>query len=147
MESRFRSLDHGREIPLEVKMAQSRFLGLFILTAMLVSSRDSRADNLRCGDQLASNGASLYEVKAICGDPDAATQRVEARTIYQRVAGPCVVAQGRTVCGSTVQQVVEVIVDEWIYDFGNNRFIHFVRFENGRLLQVTLGGYGKKPPA
>jgi hypothetical protein len=134
-------------LQLEVKMGESRYLALFALSAVLLCSHESRADNIRCGDQLASSGASLYEVKAICGDPDAATQRVEMRTVYQRVAGPCVVVQGRTVCGGTVQQVVEVIVDEWTYDFGNNRFIHFVRFENGRLQQVTRGGYGKKPAA
>jgi len=128
-------------------MLQSRLLGTLALAGLLLGSRDSRADNLRCGDQLASNGASLYEVKTICGDPDMATQRVEQRTVYTRVSGPCVVVQGRTVCGSAVQQIVEVVVDEWTYDFGNNRFIYFVRFESGRLTQVSHGGYGKKPAA
>lgn len=126
-------------------MVQSRLLGTFAALALLLASHESRADSIRCGDQLASNGASLYEVKSVCGDPDMATQRVEQRTIYTRVTGPCVVVQGRTVCGSMVQQIIDVVVDDWTYDFGNNRFIQFVRFENGRLVQVTHGGYGKKP--
>ncbi len=128
-------------------MLQARILGTLAMATLLVLSRDSRADSIRCGDQLASNGASLYEVKSICGDPDMATQRVEQRTIYQRAIGPCVAVQGRTVCGGTVQQVVDIVVDDWTFDFGSNRFITYVRFENGRLVQVTHGGYGKKPSA
>jgi hypothetical protein len=53
----------------------------------------------------------------------------------------------RTVCGSSVATVVEVVVEEWTYDFGNNRFIHFVNFEDGRFTTVRRGGYGKKPAA
>jgi hypothetical protein len=126
-------------------MLHARWFGMLALAGLVFVGHDSRADSLRCGDQLASNGASLYEVKTICGDPEMATQRVEQRTVYTRVAGPCVVVQGRTVCGSTVQQIIDIVVDDWTYDFGNNRFIEFVRFENGRLTQVTHGGYGKKP--
>lgn len=111
----------------------------------LLSAREAAADSIRCGDQLASSGASLYEVKTVCGDPDAAFHRIESRTVMQRSAGPCVVVQGKQVCGSSVAVVINVVVDEWTYDFGNNRFIHNLRFEDGRLLSVTTGGYGKKP--
>lgn len=115
--------------------------------AMVVATGESNADSIRCGDQLASTGASPYEVRMSCGEPDASTRRIEHRTVIQRLPGPCVTQYGRTVCGSSVATVVEVVVDEWTYDFGNNRFIHFVSFEDGRLTTVRRGGYGKKPAA
>jgi hypothetical protein len=113
----------------------------------LLSPRETLADAIRCGDQLASTGASLYEVRAVCGEPDAAFRRVEHRTVVQQLPGPCVITQGRRVCGSSVATIIEVVIDDWTYDFGNNRFLHFVKFEDGKLVTVTSGGYGKKPAA
>ena len=131
----------------EVMMLQARLLGALAITGLLLTNQVARADAIRCGDQLASNGASLYEVRAICGDPDMATQRVEQRIAYQRVVTPCVVENGKTVCESVIQRIVDIVIDDWTYDFGSNRFITFVRFENGSLVRVTEGPYGKKPPA
>lgn len=120
--------------------------GLSVIGALLCQ-REAKADSIRCGDQLASTGASLYEVKVTCGEPDMTLRRVERRTLVQTLPGPCVRTQGRTVCGSSVATVVEVVVDDWTYDFGNNRFIYFLKFEDGRLIQISHGGYGKKPAA
>lgn len=129
-------------------MLHTRMVGTLAVLGLLLCQRESRADSIRCGDQLASNGASLYEVKTVCGNPDMALQRVERRTVLQQLPGPCFKnPQGRTVCGSTVAATIEVVVDEWTYDFGQNRFLHFVKFEDGRMMSVTTGGYGKKPPA
>jgi hypothetical protein len=41
---------------------------------------------------------------------------------------------------------VEVVIDELTYDFGSTRFIEYLRFENGRLMSITDGEYGKKQP-
>lgn len=126
-------------------MKQTSRLASGLLLTLGIATGESRADSIRCGDQLASTGASHYEVRMSCGEPDASTRRVEHRTVMQRLPGPCVRQYGRTVCGSSVATVVEVVVEEWTYDFGNNRFIHFVSFEDGRLTIVRRGGYGKKP--
>lgn len=127
-------------------MLYSRMLGTLALLVSILCPSASRADSVRCGDQLASTGASRYEVRATCGEPDDARQWVERRTVMQQLPGPCVSVQGRTVCGKSVAAIVEVIVDEWTYDFGQNRFIHFLKFEDGRLIGISNGGYGKKPP-
>jgi hypothetical protein len=128
-------------------MSLPRMCGSLTLTLALLFSRESRADSIRCGDQLASTGASLYEVKATCGTPDDAMHRIEQRTVVQQLPGPCVKTQGgRSVCGSSVTAIVEVVVDEWTYDFGRERFITYLKFEDGRLIQIRDGGYGKKAP-
>jgi hypothetical protein len=112
----------------------------------LALSRDARADSLSCDGRIVSTGDSRYEVKSVCGEPDDASQRVEYRTVRGRVSGPCRRIDGKITCSDTREQVVEVVIDEWIYDFGRNRFIEYLTFEQGKLVSIRTGSYGKKPP-
>jgi len=121
-------------------------LALGIALAVLATTPGARADSLSCDGRIVSTGDSRYEVKSVCGEPDDASQRVEYRTIRGRVAGPCQRVDGRIICSDTREQVIEVVIDEWIYDFGRNRFIEYLTFEQGRLVSVRTGSYGKKPP-
>lgn len=112
--------------------------------ACLAVSPSARADSLSCNYRIASSGDTRYEVKAICGEPDEAVQRVEYRTLRGRVVGPCVREGSKVRCSRTEETVVEVVIDEWTYDFGRNRFIQYVTFEQGRLVSVRSGSYGHK---
>ena len=118
---------------------------LLVLAGLSVSS-SARADSLSCNGRIVSSGDSRYDVKSICGEPDDASQRVEYRTVSGRVAGPCTHEAGQIRCSQTHEQVVEVVIDEWIYDFGSNRFIEYVAFEQGHLVSIRAGSYGHKPP-
>jgi hypothetical protein len=95
---------------------------------------------MRCGTKLVSDGDSTYDVQSRCGDPTAATRRVELRTVRTWVNGPCVKGGG---CGHMVERTVEVVVDEWVYDMGPHDFIRYLTFEQGKLLTVRTGDYGK----
>jgi hypothetical protein len=117
--------------------------GAMLLTA-LATTASARADSLSCAGRIVSDGDSRYEVKATCGEPDDAMQRVEYRTLRGRVVGPCSKASGKLRCEKTEEQVVEVVIDEWTYDFGKNRFIEYVTFEQGKLVSVRTGSYGHK---
>ncbi len=120
---------------------------LAVVAGLLVSS-SARADSLSCNGRIVSTGDSRYDVRAVCGEPDDVSQRVEYRTVTGRVAGPCVRdASGKLRCQNTREEVIEVVIDEWIYDFGKNRFIEYLTFEQGHLRSVREGGYGHKPPA
>jgi hypothetical protein len=123
-----------------------RFGALLLIVAGLSVSSSARADSLACDGRIVSTGDSRYDVRSICGEPDDASQRVEYRTISGRVAGPCVRENGKLRCSQTREQVVEVVIDEWVYDFGKNRFIEYLTFEQGHLLSVREGSYGHKPP-
>lgn len=114
--------------------------------AALAMSQDARADTLACSGRIVSTGDSRYEVKSVCGEPDDASQRVEYRTVRGRVSGPCRRVDGKITCSDTREQVIEVVIDEWIYDFGRNRFIEYLTFEQGKLVSVRNGSYGRKPP-
>lgn len=131
-------------------MSQARFydypaVTMLLLLAGLSVSSSARADSLACAGRIVSSGDSRYEVKAVCGEPDDASQRVEYRTVSGRVAGPCVREGGKLRCSQTREQVVEVVIDEWVYDFGKNRFIEYLTFEQGKLVSVRTGSYGHKP--
>ena len=123
-----------------------RVWGTLLVLAGLAVSSSARADSLSCDGRIVSDGDSRYDVKSICGEPDDASQRVEYRTVRGRVAGPCTREGGKIRCSQTREQVVEVVIDEWIYDFGSNRFIEYVTFEQGRLVSIRAGSYGHKPP-
>jgi hypothetical protein len=115
-----------------------------VLLAALATTASARADSLACNGRIVSDGDSRYEVRATCGEPDDITQRVEYRTVRGRVVGPCSKLSGKVRCEKTEEQVVEVVIDEWTYDFGKNRFIEYVTFEQGKLVSIRSGSYGHK---
>jgi hypothetical protein len=125
---------------------RGRLWAASVALGLLATSQSARADSLACNGRIVSTGDSRYEVKSICGEPDDASQRVEYRTVRGRVSGPCRRVDGKITCSDTREQVIEVVIDEWIYDFGRNRFIEYLTFEQGKLLSVRTGSYGHKPP-
>ena len=99
---------------------------------------------MRCGSRLVFEGDSLYDVQSVCGVPDATNQRVEYRTLRRHVNGPCFKQQGQLMCGHVEEHTIEVVIDEWTYDFGSTSFIRYLTFEQGKLREVTTGRYGRK---
>jgi hypothetical protein len=112
--------------------------------AALALSPSAHADSLSCNSRIVSTGDSRYDVRSVCGEPDDATQRVEYRTRQGRVVGPCTRHGKKLRCTHTEETVVEVVIDEWTYDFGRNRFIQYLTFEQGQLASIKTGSYGHK---
>ena len=102
----------------------------------------ARADGMRCQNRLVQSGATKYDVQALCGAPDATEQRSEKRAVRRQVNMRC--ADGISWCTGYIEDTVEVPVEEWTYDFGTQRFLQYLTFENGKLLRVRSGGYGHK---
>ena len=109
------------------------------------SPSPAHADGMRCGTQLVSDGDPMYEVKNLCGTPDQMSQRIERRVVTRVVQGTCYDPRGLPYqCSTFVQETVEILLDEWFYDFGRSALVRTVVFESGRLVRVTTGGYGTK---
>jgi hypothetical protein len=124
-------------------MAMHKLFGVIAtLAGGLLATTSAGADSFSCNNRIASSGDTTYEVRAICGAPDAAARHVEFRTV--RIPAACGVRDRHGRCLGYVEHTVEVIIDEWTYDFGRNRFIQYVMFEQGRLVRVSSGGYGHK---
>lgn len=101
---------------------------------MLVLAAPAQA--LRCGNDLITRGDHASEVRASCGEPGQIEQRSEWRTrgVVDRRSGAYV----------ETTEVVDIV--EWTYDFGPNRLIRQLRFENGRLVDEDSLGYGSRRP-
>jgi hypothetical protein len=98
-------------------------------------------EGFRCeSGRIVSRGDHSYEVRKNCGDPDHVARRTETRKVKYRII--------RWVQGvaeeATEEREVEVQIDEWVYDMGPNRLVRFVSFENGRVIDVRAGEFGRK---
>ncbi|HEU4578468.1 MAG TPA: DUF2845 domain-containing protein [Polyangiaceae bacterium] len=113
--------------------------------AILLTASAARADSLSCNGRIVSQGDTLYQVRSLCGEPDDAQHRIETRTVRHRVRVACARDQNPSgQCDTTVERSTDVVVDEWTYDFGRQRFIRFLTFIDGRLARVQTGGYGTR---
>ena len=108
-------------------------LSLSFLT-LLPSSAD--AATLRCGNQLVADGASKSDVLLKCGEPMAKESRTES-------VGDKLKQRGEDGTSTTTEKTVIKTIEEWTYNFGPNRLIQVVVFENGKLVDVRSGGYGR----
>jgi hypothetical protein len=110
--------------------------------ALAVTASEAQADGMRCGRRLVSSGDSLYRVRSVCGEPDDAQRRVVTQTERRRVRVPCGERRTESRCERTEEYSRDVVVDEWTYDFGEQRFIRYLTFVDGRLESVSTGSYG-----
>lgn len=106
-------------------------------TFLLVSETDAY-DGFRCHDtgRLIRKGDARYLVVKKCREPDSISERREERRI-----------RGGVVSGSrfgSEERVVEVIYEDWLYDFGKNRLVVHATFEQDRLIGIQFGDYGEK---
>lgn len=114
-----------------------------LLAAMLGFGAHAHADSMRCDNKLLGEGDTKYDARSLCGAPDAEEHRTERRTVRHQISVPCPGGQpGR--CTSMVENSVDVPIDVWTYDFGPQRFIQYVIFENDRVIRIESGRYGHK---
>ena len=111
-------------------------LGLGLLLAPRAATVHAEV-GMRCGSRLVGEGDSTYRVRQLCGAPVSATRRLEYRTI--RVP----IARHPSGHGFTYgERTIEVVIDEWIYDFGPQKFVRRLTFEQDRLVYTVTDGYG-----
>ncbi len=116
-------------------------IGCVLLAAFLfVASAGALDNNFTCGSYIVAVGERAYDVLKKCGDPSyvESWQEVRARGDID----PYTVEPGRRYYIGPLFAQELVTVEEWEYDLGPNRFIRYLRFENGRLTRVTTGNYG-----
>lgn len=93
----------------------------------------SQAASMRCGTQLVSDGAPKATVLAKCGEPVSKESRTETTEVKTKDKGS----------DTSVKTTTQKNIEEWTYNFGPNRFLQVVTFENGVLTDVksTTHGY------
>ncbi len=112
--------------------------------ALVLLAGDVQAESMRCGDKVVSRGDGPQRVRSICGAPTSEQRRVQTRSIERSISGPCRNGERRPRCWYTERVTVDVVIDEWVYDFGKRRLVHHVVFEDGALSSVRTSGYGQE---
>jgi hypothetical protein len=96
---------------------------------------------MRCGNKLVSVGDPADKLTTACGAPTSVDEWEEERGFH---FDPSPRDQYRSSekhgNGYRVRKFVKVEV--WTYNNGPNRFIEYVRLENGRIKKIENGGYG-----
>ncbi len=102
---------------------KERVSAVIILALLMLCGTFSgaAADSFICppNDRIISTGDSMYDVQALCDPPVAKNQR--------------------TLVSGSKESFNTIVVDEWTYDLGPNRFRTTLVFHNGVLFQVVTG--------
>jgi hypothetical protein len=106
------------------------------LLTLLTISAPVRADAMRCGSKLVTDGDSAAKVLSRCGEPE---QIVE--TLVYRTFRPLHL-QGTHAFPVGIETTVGILVEKWTYNFGPMKLMRVLHFENGYLVEVETLGYG-----
>jgi hypothetical protein len=98
---------------------------------------------LRCGHSLVQPGDYKEDVVDRCGEPDSVESHYERRGNVNRADVGQLNFNNRQQSpnnsfnfGQSNYSEIEVLVEDWYYDFGSERLRKRLRFENGRLTQI-----------
>ena len=106
------------------------------------------AEAFRCGSRIVSEGDHTSKVRKFCGEPIGIQERViyRAGRTRQRFGSdaPDDFLRDQEVV-SYDRSYVEVVVEEWTYNFGPRKMMQLVTFENGFVTRIKAIGYGYIP--
>lgn len=110
-----------------------------LLAPLLCMALADPAWALRCGSKLVREGDPKARILKICGEPAGIQQRTVLRAGFPARLGRHL-PDGELLIPD--RSFVEVIIEEWTYNFGPRRLMRIVRFENGLVREVEQLGYG-----
>jgi len=132
-----------------VSHTATRLLQVMIVgTLASVNSADASISILRCGEQgLVHLGDTPNQVITECSQPNEASHRVEYRSVRLPISGHCKKhkrkQRSEAPCQRWVDSTIAVEIDRYTYDFGKHQFVYYLTFEDGRLRNITNGGYSQ----
>ena len=121
-----------------------RLIKIFLVAALFLAAllATESAQAFRCGSKLVRDGMHEQQVIAICGQPTTMRQIGYAVRAYDfRIYKP----RGskdyyRHPAFGTL--ATDVIVTEWVYNFGPRKLMRRLVFEGGVLVTIETIGYG-----
>jgi hypothetical protein len=118
---------------------------IMIAAAFLLVTAPDPVLAFRCGTRLVSPGDTSAEVRAKCGEPSH-TDSWEEERIQREFVIPYVPKSGRSGGYSPYREPflvkTRVKIEEWTYNLGPSSFTRYLRFENGRLVEIFTGSFG-----
>jgi Protein of unknown function (DUF2845) len=110
---------------------------LALLALLALAATPALADSFRCGTRLITDGTTMGEVRTRCGAPTS----VQYREVWRR---PTIWIDGHRYFAS--DQEVAVPVELWTYNFGPNRLMRRIRFEDGLVTDIETLEHGYNEP-
>ena len=114
------------------------FAASFLLVALLLFAEPAEA--FRCGSKLVKDGMHEAQVIAVCGEP------TTARNLGYAVRGYSYDTGRRVGYGNYRRPAYglteEVIITEYVYNFGPRKLMRRLVFEGGVLVTIESLGYG-----
>jgi hypothetical protein len=101
-----------------------------LLFLFVIGINDALA--LRCGNRIIREGDHKTDVLQRCGEPDYAETRLGVEGSRLR--------HNRGVL--EIENYEQVVIDEWVYNFGPRKLKQFLLFENSVLKETRNLGYG-----
>ena len=123
-----------------IKPLHACFLSLFTAALLLPAT----AWSMRCGSALINKGDSQAKVLAKCGEPATRSSRYALRTgLYVKESGIEVNGDSAIDAGRYYPYARgEVLIENWVYNFGPNQLMRQVTFADGIVEDVKTLGYG-----
>ena len=115
---------------------------VLLLICILAISEPALA--LRCGSRLVNDGDHKTKILKYCGEPAS----VQVRTIYRAGYPRQLIrrhghdSDGHDPLLIADRAYVEVVVEEWTYNFGPRRLMRTILFENGLVVSIKRLHYG-----
>ena len=123
-------------------MKRTWVICFFLINLLFAAVFEVRASDLRCGSVLISIGDYKYDVLRKCGEPTNVETWEEVR-IERNFLRPHIINRPEEELFHQPLMVKEYVrIEEWEYNLGPQNFIRYLRFENGRLRNITIGDYG-----
>ena len=119
-----------------------------VLFFLLGIAGGASGDAFWCDIKVILDGATTYEVRSKWEEPDyreVRTERRIKRDFYRDLFSQRFhdqYRQERDFYRDPLFTVEEVVIEEWTYNFGPTKFIRYLQFEDGRLVNITTGDYG-----
>jgi hypothetical protein len=119
----------------------------WLLVFCLIISQPALA--LRCGAYVINEGMDKSEVYHKCGAATSIESHVETRSTGSFIQNQPYYGNQRNnypnnnfSYGQSNVVQTEVIIEEWTYNFGSSRIQQYLRFENGKLMEIRNLGRG-----
>lgn len=106
-------------------MAKHRITLMII--ALIFSAPMVKAHALQCDGGIIDIGDSTQEIKRKCGDPVWKNQHNDQ--IIQRI-------------DFDSERLLTIFQEEWLYNFGPDRFMQLLSFKNNQLVDIEIRNYG-----
>jgi Protein of unknown function (DUF2845) len=108
------------------------------LLALMISTRAAADSSLRCNGRIVSVGATSYEVLDKCGRPDHREAWQTDRDHYVQQFYDY--EKERFILPRLI--VGPIQMERWTYNFGSQKFIRYLLFQNGELIDIKTGDKG-----